>query len=47
MSSDLFAIEVDNVSKCYQVYDNPFKRLKEIIVPKKKAARRQSRTITS
>lgn len=36
MSSDLFAIEVDNVSKCYQVYDNPFKRLKEIIVPTKK-----------
>nr|ANF28854.1 O-antigen ABC transporter ATP-binding protein [Franconibacter pulveris] len=35
MSSDLFAIEVNNVSKCYQVYDNPLKRLKEIIIPKK------------
>lgn len=34
MSSDLYAIEIDNVSKCYQVYDNPIKRLKEFIVPK-------------
>lgn len=34
MSSDMYAIEIDNVSKCYQVYDNPFKRLKEFIVPK-------------
>lgn len=34
MLSDLYAIEIDNISKCYQVYDNPFKRLKEFIVPK-------------
>ena len=34
MSSNLYAIEIDNVSKCYQVYDNPIKRLKEFIVPK-------------
>ncbi|ENH3197543.1 ABC transporter ATP-binding protein [Citrobacter braakii] len=34
MSSDLYAIEINNISKCYQVYDNPLKRLKEFVVPK-------------
>lgn len=34
MSSNHYAIEVDNISKCYQVYDNPLRRLKDFIVPK-------------
>ncbi|MEB8192366.1 Teichoic acids export ATP-binding protein TagH [compost metagenome] len=34
MSSNDYAIEVDNISKCYQVYDNPLRRLKDFIVPK-------------
>jgi lipopolysaccharide transport system ATP-binding protein len=33
MSSDKYAIEIENISKCYQVYENPLKRLKEFIVP--------------
>lgn len=33
MSFDNYAIEIENISKCYQVYDNPFKRLKEFVVP--------------
>jgi lipopolysaccharide transport system ATP-binding protein len=34
MSSNDYAIEVDNISKCYRVYDNPLRRLKDFIVPK-------------
>lgn len=33
MSFDNYAIKIDNISKCYQVYDNPLKRLKEFIIP--------------
>lgn len=34
MLSDDYAIEVDKISKCYQVYENPLRRLKEFVVPK-------------
>jgi lipopolysaccharide transport system ATP-binding protein len=33
MSSDL-AIKVDNVSKCYQIYDTPRARLKQFVLPR-------------
>lgn len=33
MSSDKYAIEIENISKCYQVYENPLKRLKEFVIP--------------
>jgi lipopolysaccharide transport system ATP-binding protein len=33
MSSDL-AIKVDNVSKCYQIYDTPRARLKQFLLPR-------------
>ena len=33
MSTDI-AIRVQNLSKCYQIYDNPGDRLKQFIVPK-------------
>lgn len=35
MLSDEYVIELNNVSKCYQVYDKPIKKLKEIIFPRK------------
>ena len=34
MSSDDIAIRVQNLSKCYQIYDNPGDRLKQFIVPR-------------
>lgn len=34
MSSNENAIEIHGVSKCFQVYDNPAKRLKQFIVPR-------------
>nr|WP_154927641.1 ABC transporter ATP-binding protein [Pantoea agglomerans] len=34
MSSNENAIVVDNVSKCYQIYDNPRDRLKQFVFPK-------------
>jgi lipopolysaccharide transport system ATP-binding protein len=37
MSSEI-AIRVTNLSKCYQIYDNPRDRLKQFIVPKIKRA---------
>lgn len=32
--SDLFALNVDNLSKCYQIYDIPHDRLKQFIFPR-------------
>jgi lipopolysaccharide transport system ATP-binding protein len=29
-----YAIKVENLSKCYQIYDNPRKRLKQFVVPR-------------
>lgn len=37
MSSDI-AIRVTNLSKCYQIYDNPRDRLKQFVVPRFKRA---------
>lgn len=37
MSSDNIAIRVENLSKCYQIYDYPQDRLKQAIVPKLRA----------
>ena len=34
MSSDNIAIRVDNLSKCYHIYDNPQDRLKQSILPR-------------
>lgn len=34
MSSDNITIRVDNLSKCYQIYDRPHDRLKQSILPK-------------
>jgi lipopolysaccharide transport system ATP-binding protein len=34
MSSEDNAIEIHNVSKCYQVYENPTRRLKQFIMPR-------------
>jgi lipopolysaccharide transport system ATP-binding protein len=34
MSSDEIAIKVENLSKCYQIYDNPNDRLKQFILPR-------------
>jgi lipopolysaccharide transport system ATP-binding protein len=31
-----YAIKVENLSKCYQIYDNPRQRLKQFVVPKLK-----------
>ena len=33
MSSDV-AIKVENVSKCYQIYDTPRARLKQLLLPR-------------
>ncbi|PLR44437.1 sugar ABC transporter ATP-binding protein [Chimaeribacter arupi] len=33
MSSEDFAIRIENISKCYQVYESPVRRLKQFIVP--------------
>ena len=35
MSSDTNAIVVNNISKCYQVYNKPVQRLKQILFDKK------------
>jgi len=43
MSSNEYAIVVENVSKCYQIYDNPRDRLKQFIVPKFEAALNRER----
>lgn len=37
MSSDI-AIKVENLSKCYQIYDNPRDRLKQFVLPRVKRA---------
>lgn len=34
MSSEANAIEIHNLSKCYQVYENPTRRLKQFIMPR-------------
>jgi lipopolysaccharide transport system ATP-binding protein len=34
MSSEDIAIRVNNLSKCYQIYDNPHDRLKQFLVPR-------------
>lgn len=34
MSSDEYAIQIMHVDKCYQVYENPSRRLKQFIVPR-------------
>lgn len=34
MSSDDLAIKIDGISKCYQVYESPARRLKQFIVPR-------------
>lgn len=34
MSSDEFAIKVDNLGKCYHIYDKPNDRLKQFILPR-------------
>lgn len=34
MSSNEFAISVQNLSKCYQIYDNPHDRLKQFVFPR-------------
>jgi lipopolysaccharide transport system ATP-binding protein len=34
MSSDEIAIKVENLSKCYQIYDKPNDRLKQFILPR-------------
>jgi lipopolysaccharide transport system ATP-binding protein len=34
MSSDDFAIKVENLSKCYQIYDKPNDRLKQFVLPR-------------
>lgn len=36
MSSDKNAIEVNNISKCYQVYNKPVQRLKQLLFAKQK-----------
>lgn len=33
MSSEEYAIRIENISKCYQVYESPVRRLKQFIVP--------------
>ena len=33
MSSEI-AIRVQNLSKCYHIYDNPLDRLKQLVIPK-------------
>lgn len=34
MSSEMIAIRVQNISKCYQIYDSPRDRLKQFILPR-------------
>lgn len=34
MSSDNIAISVSNISKCYNIYQNPRDRLKQFFLPK-------------
>jgi lipopolysaccharide transport system ATP-binding protein len=34
MSSNEIAIKVENLSKCYQIYDNPHDRLKQFVAPR-------------
>jgi len=34
MSSDEIAIKVDNLSKCYQIYDRPNDRLRQFVLPR-------------
>jgi len=34
MSSENIAIRISNLSKCYQIYDNPRDRLKQFVVPR-------------
>jgi lipopolysaccharide transport system ATP-binding protein len=34
MSSENIAIRVNNLSKCYQIYDNPHDRLKQFLIPR-------------
>ncbi|MEA9393425.1 ABC transporter ATP-binding protein [Acerihabitans sp. TG2] len=34
MSSNDMAIKIDNISKCYEVYESPTRRLKQFIVPR-------------
>lgn len=34
MSSDNIAIRVSNLSKCYQIYENPHDRLKQFVLPR-------------
>src|SRR5688572_23880918 len=34
MSSDDFAIRIENVDKCFQVYESPARRLKQFVMPK-------------
>ena len=34
MSSDNVAIRVQNLSKCYQIYDRPGERLKQFVYPR-------------
>ena len=44
MSSNEIAIEVNGLSKCYQIYDRPRDRLKQFFAPKlQRVARRESR----
>ena len=45
MSFNENAIVIDGVSKCFQVYENPVRRLKQFIVPKvDRVVGRESRT---
>jgi lipopolysaccharide transport system ATP-binding protein len=37
------AISVQNLSKCYQIYDNPRDRLKQFVMPRLQSATRQTR----
>jgi len=41
MSSNDFAIRVSNLSKCYQIYDNPRDRLKQFVTPRLQRLARQ------
>lgn len=41
MSSEVLAIRVASVSKCYQIYDRPQDRLKQSIIPRVKSLLRQ------
>jgi lipopolysaccharide transport system ATP-binding protein len=34
MSSNEIAISVQNLSKCYQIYENPRDRLKQFVMPR-------------